>query len=326
MQSGQSFRSVPLRLLAGLALLATTPGTSSAAPGPRLPDPPAPTGWQAAQEVSHAGITGHVIVYLPARYRAGGRHPLVIALHGWNSPVEDWQRQSRIASLADSLDAVVACPDMGKTVYETRYYDSYRLSDRRTPRMPGTPWIGDVVVPWMRKRYFVSADPTRTAIVGYSTGGRGAVLVAQTYPAFSFVAGLSGTYDLVSLKSWTGEYRIHAAWLGPRSTYPERWVREQSIERTLVARLKGVKVFLAHGTKDRVVPMAQTRALEGALRRLGAPPIRWYPAEAHDWVFWRPALRRALEAFRDHLATSVPRRPTPPEPDRARLARERTRD
>jgi hypothetical protein len=70
MQSSRSVSSVSLQFLAGLVLLATAPGTSAAAPEQSRPDRRAVTGWQTAQKMTHAGITGTVIVYLPVRYRA----------------------------------------------------------------------------------------------------------------------------------------------------------------------------------------------------------------------------------------------------------------
>ncbi|MDY0001718.1 MAG: alpha/beta hydrolase-fold protein [Polyangia bacterium] len=280
-----------------------------------MPHAPRPGSWAGPLEIAHVEgsrrVTGRLLLYLPSGYRPEGRHPLVIALHGWGSALEDWPRRSGIAGLADRLGAVLVCPDMGHTVYEDRYFKGLRPRPGRTPALPGARWIGEVVLPLARRSFGVSKEPGRTAILGYSTGGRGALLVAQRYPEFGFAAGMSGTYDLDALSPGTGEYRIHAALYGPRHRYPERWRRDQSVTPDLVARLKGVRVVLGHGALDRVVPAAQTRAMAKAITGAGlpAPILRIDPRAAHDFSYWRRELERTFGDLGKALDRTAPRRP-----------------
>jgi S-formylglutathione hydrolase FrmB len=312
-------RRVLALVIAGLSGAAADPGLARPARRsdcPVIRNRPAPAAgrWLPRQTIRgrHGPYraTGQVHLYLPRRYRPGGNHPLVIALHGWDSPVTDWQRRSEIAALADPLEAVVAVPAMGRTVYETEYLGHRRDHQAgRTPGVPGTRWIGEVVLPWLRRCLAVSPERSRTAILGYSTGGRGAVLVAQHYPLFGLVAGFSGTYDLEALVPGTGEYRIHALFYGERSRHPDRWKREQSVAPVLVEKLRGVQVVLAHGRQDRVVSYQQTAAMAKALRAVSPGVVERIDQDAgHDWAFWKAEVKLAMEAF-GKLLQPAPRPP-----------------
>jgi enterochelin esterase-like enzyme len=312
-------RSLSLRRLAFTLALVVLAGARPS-PGRAAPVQPSacpketdrsPGRWLAVTiEGQHGAYQskGQLHLYLPKGYRAGGSHPLVIALHGWNSPVSDWEKLGNIQVHAERLGAVVAVPDMGRTVYETDYFRESRLRNltRRTPRVPGTPWIGGVVLPYLRRCLAVSRDRSRTAIIGYSTGGRGAVLVAQHYPEFGLVAGFSGTYDLETLRPGTGEYRIHANLYGEmRPHHRKRWLSEQSILPALVEKLRGARVMLAHGQQDPVVSFTQTTVMVTAMKTAGlvpAPVARIVPDAGHDWAFWRGEVQAAMEAFGTLLA------------------------
>jgi len=121
---------------------------------------------------------GAVRVYLPAGLNPSAAHtvraPLVVALHGWNGKAEDWDRPE-ITGIADRFGLILACPSMGRTVYESRFYPETRA---RWGPMPGAVFLTDVLLPFLRTRLPVRHDRSGTAIIGVSTGGRGAVVAA----------------------------------------------------------------------------------------------------------------------------------------------------
>lgn len=233
-----------------------------------------------------------ILVYLPKGYEASKGHKLLIALHGWGHAPEDLRKNVKLAPWADSAGAVIVLPAMGKTVYETRFY---KETKNAWGKVPGARWIAEVVLPWARKEYAVSKEKAGTGIVGYSTGGRGAVLIAQRWPEFGFVASASGTYAAERLPVTLGESKIHAAVYGDLARHRDRWRQDDAVRPDLKEALAGAKVVLAHGAKDKVVPPSQLDAMiqffEGTKT---APTIELDGDAAHDWAFWARALESAL--------------------------------
>jgi putative tributyrin esterase len=237
---------------------------------------------------------GRVLVYTPAKLPPGPA-PLLIVLHGWNGTAEEWRQRpetAEVLTLADEHGVIVAVPTMGRTVYESRFYPESR---GRWGRVPGAVWLGEVVLPHLRATLPVRKDRGGTAVLGNSTGGRGALVLAQRYPEFAAVASLSGTYDLGLLQPTQGEYKIHAVIFGPRARFAERWREEDCVGEAKMVPLRGVTLYLAHGAADKVVGPDQLRSFEQHLKRAGVDAtVVVDPAAGHDWRFWGAQLRPAL--------------------------------
>jgi S-formylglutathione hydrolase FrmB len=303
-------------------LLATAELVSHAAPAAPAPkghwsDPIAITGAIDAHEA-----TGNMLVYLPAGYEDAGadaamRYPLAIALHGWAHSPELFKKKGTLGKWADKYGIVLAVPAMGKSVYETAFYPETKGDWTPATGAPGTRWVAEVVLPYVRRHYRVYVDRAHTAVIGYSTGGRGAVLIAEAYPEFAFVGGLSGTYDLSLLAPKEGEYKIHALVYGARDAFPERWTLDNCVTPARLAKLAGTRLFIAHGAADKVVLSNQTDALAAALAgtktkidaesgagkqgALLAHEFVSVPDAAHDWKFWNsqwgPMFERMAKVF-----------------------------
>lgn len=243
--------------------------------------------------------TGRLLVYLPANYQSAISLPLVLALHGWNQSPEQWRDKSVIAELADRYDVLVACPDMGRTVYETRFFP-----ETRNPwnTVPGTPWLLQVIVPYVLHHYRVRANPRYQAIIGYSTGGRGAVMAIEHGGHFGFCASLSGTYDLMLLDPKTGEYRIHAMVYGPRERFSARWKGEGSVNPGQAGSFADTMIYIAHGAKDPVVNPNQAEAMGEFLRvHQLVYQVNITPRGRHDWIFWNSQLPHVFSLMNDRF-------------------------
>jgi enterochelin esterase-like enzyme len=228
--------------------------------------------------------TGRMLVYLPAGYNGKDSLPLAIALHGWGQKPDDWRKNTKIELLADHYQVILAVPAMGKTVYEYQYYPE---SKSKWSQIPGARWIGEVVLPYMVKNYAVSHQQSHTTLIGVSTGGRGAVVVGERYPAFGFVASVSGTYDLNILGKSEGEYKIHKVIFGDRDSFPDRWKEENCINAKWIDALKKVTLYIAHGENDPVVQPSQLESMRGFLKSLHHNyQIVLVKKAKHDWVFW----------------------------------------
>lgn len=264
-------------------------------------------------KLGEATATGRVLVYLPAGYdpAAARKAPLVLALHGWNHTPEQLRDKADLEILADRYGLVLALPAMGKSVYESALYPQTRQA---WGAVAGARWVGEVVLPRVRELYAVAADREHTAVIGYSTGGRGALLLAQTYAEVAFAGSLSGTFDLTRLSATDGEYKIHAAVYGPRRKFAERWQRDNVVEPGRVSRLASLSLFLGHGGRDRVVAQDQLSALVDELEAQGLLGAKVHvvrtPEGAHDWAYWNSQWPAMFEAMAQTFAAGeLPAKP-----------------
>jgi len=287
-------------LVALLAIL----GPLAAAPPKRAPKAEAPAAnegrWQKAEQIkAEVQVDGKVLkgqhrllVYLPFGYDDPAHKdkvwPVAVALAGWNHPAEFWRDQSGIAKLADTYGIVVACPEMGQTIYETRFF---KETTRPWGPVPGLPWLLQAVLPYVRSHYRVKPGPEGAGILGYSTGGRGALVAVQAGAPFAFCGSLSGTYDLPTLIPRTGEYKIHAYVYGEKSAFPARWAEESSQDEKRVGPLRKTYLYVAHGLKDKVVDPGQASRWRDFMAAQHLPGrVELDASGGHDWAFWNRKL------------------------------------
>jgi len=289
----------------------------SAPPTPALgtlePDA-AGDGWAAPVQVTGAidGVTTThaLIMYLPKGYnatKATVKRPLILALHGWNHSAQMFRDKGYLGKWADQYGIVLAVPDMGKTVYETAFYKETKAA-KAWSTVPGTRWVAEVILPYVRTHYAVATDRAHTAAIGYSTGGRGAVLIAEAYPELAFAGSTSGTYDLMKLLPKEGEYRIHGVVYGEREAFPKRWEHDNIIAPERLAGLRGVRLYISHGTQDRSVNPNQVDALRDALR--ASDVVATYDlvkGAKHEWAFWTTQWGPMFAAAADVFTAATPR-------------------
>jgi S-formylglutathione hydrolase FrmB len=298
-----------VRILVGAPPEAEPPTPSASAPPPvagRWLEPVTVTGVVDGKEAS-----GELRVYVPAGYDARAaspdapRSPLVLALHGWDHSAKMYADKGELGALADRHGFVVAIPDTGRTIFETRFYPQTR---GKWTKAPGARWVGEIALPHVRRHFHVATDKQHTGVIGYSTGGRGAVLLAALYPEFAFVGSVSGTYDLMALEPKTGEYRIHAIIFGARDKYPERWRLDDVMAPANLARLTGQNLYVAHGDEDEAVPVDQLRRFEKALAQVAVASSRFVvtPGGGHDWALWNAHWPPMFEAMSRVFAGSTP--------------------
>ena len=299
-----------------LVILAIAHPASASPDTGRWTDPIKVTG-----KIDDKAATATLLVYLPRGYPAapaGGKassapaadttakkYPLVLALHGWKHSPEMFRDKGDLARWADTYGVVLAVPTMSTTIYETRLYPE---SKRAWGPVPGTRWVGEVILPYLRAHYAVHTDRAHTAVIGYSTGGRGAVLLAEAYPEFAFAGSASGTFDLMRLDPASGEYKIHAVVYGPRDKFKDRWELDNCTSPERLARLDGTQLFIAHGRKDTSVPPDQLDALREALQAHPAIKAEFVmsPDGAHTWEYWNgqwEAMFKAMAAALGIAAT-----------------------
>jgi|GEM_PF-1607716 len=286
-----------------------TLGTATMANGEGWSEPVQVTGTIDGVTATHA-----LLMYLPKGYaktKDTGKRPLMLALHGWNHSAAMFRDKGMLGQWADQYGFVLAVPDMGKTIYETSLYPGANPK-KAWSSVPGTRWVAEVILPYVRAHYAVYGDRGHTAVIGYSTGGRGAVLLAEAYPEFAFAGSTSGTYDLMRLQPKEGEYKIHAVVYGDREAFPKRWEFDNIVAPARLAKLAGVRLYISHGTKDKSVNPDQVAALRDALK--GRDIVVTYDlvkGAKHEWEFWTTQWGAMFAAAAESFASANPTGKTP---------------
>lgn len=240
-------------------------------------------------------------IYFPRDYRKGKNLRTLVVLHGYNQSMRVWEQHTDIERYADRYGFVLVCPNMGKTLYETRFYPETSV---KWDGIPGGIFVGKVLIDFMRNTFDLCNSRDKTGIMGLSTGARGALMLAAQYPdSFGAAAGLSGDYDPTIMTN----DRLLTSVYGEYSKNTQRWERDASVIYS-AKKLNDTPVFLAHGGKDFVVYKEQTIILAIKLKQLqnqkGGYDIvyRLKAYKMHDWSFWGSMVPEIAEFFNEKLA------------------------
>lgn len=234
-------------------------------------------------------------IYHPRVASISGGYPLLIALHGWNERGTDWQK-SGIESLADRYGILVVCPEMGKANYEREYFPETTL---RWNAKPSGVWIKEILYKYITSRFPISEKRQKRGLIGVSTGGHGALLVAGYYPdLFGFAGMISGDFDV----SKTPDDPLAAGSFGPFQSFPERWRNGSAV--ALLNSFADTRIFVAHGSEDTVAPVSQSRLFSAVFQGLSEKNKGKYlfeytetPGAGHGWPYWKTQLEGAVRFF-----------------------------
>lgn len=289
--------AVPVALIVAVFLLfecgAAAPDVS---PGSWLRNVPVPYRVGKVQHI------GSMHLYFPKGYSPDSAARTLILLHGYRQEPGDWEARTPVARYADEHGFVLVCPAMSTTLYESDYYPE---TVNRWATIPGSRFVTEILIPFVRERYGVARKRNLTGVYGISTGARGAVLLAARHNGlFSAAAGLSGDYDASSMR----RDRILTSVFGRYDEHRERWEREVNIL-AMAEKLRKTPLFLGHGTRDGVVPPLQTDLLAGRLDDLRGRG-RGYECvvereksngAGHDWRYWGDLTPEVFAFFDRHL-------------------------
>lgn len=118
-------------------------------------------------------------------------------------------------------------------------------------------------------------DPDRVCVVGASYGGYVSLYAGAREPArFKCVISFAGVSDLVAIQKWErarggADSPAYQYWLKSLGDPDKDRVRLEATSPITYAQGYGPPVLLIHGTDDDIVPIAQSRAMEKALKRAG---------------------------------------------------------
>ncbi len=214
--------------------------------------------------------------------------------------------RKNLTEYADKHHFVLVCPDMGTTIYESEYYP---FTKRKWSTIPGLYFVDKVILPYVKRNYSIIEDRKGSGVLGYSTGGRGAVLLAEKYGEFSAVVGLSGTYNLFTLPVGTGEYKIHRNIFGKRVQNTEAWKKDDCSNPDLMKNLDDTSLLLIHGEKDPVVSSIQSSKFASTLKKQYNHDVKLIVDMdgKHDWKFWNKHLKQSFKFLTEHLKKPEPK-------------------
>jgi len=240
-------------------------------------------------------------IYFPKNYKKNVNFRTIILLPGYNFNIRDWEISTNIEKYANEYNIILVCPDMRKTLYETKFYPE---TTNKWTKIPGGIFVGEVLMKYLQQNFSIAYQRNKTGILGISTGARGAILMAEKYPSlFSVASGLSGDYDPLSMK----RDKLLTSFYGPYKKFKDRWANDDNILK-LSKKLKHTSVFLSHGGKDFVVPKQQSILLAMRLKsyqkRYGGFEIQYNEKKysLHDWRYWRKILPEVMAFFNEKLS------------------------
>jgi pimeloyl-ACP methyl ester carboxylesterase len=256
-------------LAAGAAGLATVAGgyglTRPYLDGtPVLPDAPAGDERLERRASAARGRTVGFYTAVPAGHGDGRGLPVCLVLHGGSKTTADYAR----LGLGGFLTAAVR---RGAEPFVLAGADGGRLSWRPTPGDDPQAMMRSDVPAWCAERGF---DPTRLAAWGWSMGGYGALLLAQTFPGL--LRGVAAFSPAVQ---------------------PSDDVFAQ------VERLRGVPVGLWCGRYDGLYD--DVRALRRALPQ--KPAAEGFGVGRHNFGYWSTVVPAAFDFLSTALATAATR-------------------
>lgn len=218
----------------------------------------------------------------------------ILVLQGWNFPNTSWSDSSNLEQVASNAGFALVMPEMGKSIYHKRNYDQTR---KDWLKYPTRTWLLDTVIYDLQSRYQLFVRDAKNFVMGLSTGGRGALIVAQENPEI-FTAGcsLSGDYDQ---SAFPGD-NLYRGYFG---TNPEEWAEDENPVSFISD--WSVPMYVAHGGADKIVSVRHQTRLEEAVQSAGISQEGWAfrvdDSAGHNYAFWSSEVETIIGYFEGFL-------------------------
>lgn len=227
-----------------------------------------------------------VDILIPQQHKAD-----MLVLPGWNFSRKQPFGDVPVIRIFLDKGYRLILPEMGKSVYASHYFPETRKDWIKYPTLT---WITDTMFPLLQDKYGILHEEENNFITGISTGARGVVLIAAAKPVFKAGAAVSGDYDQTLLP---GDNLMKGVY-GEYAKFSERW---KTIDNpaSQVSRMT-TPLYLAHGIKDNVVPVEQTKHYYEQLHE--AQPeleviLSINDSAGHEPLYWYHEMTEALSFF-----------------------------
>ncbi len=216
----------------------------------------------------------------------------ILVLPGWNFSRTDICNKSGFCIEAMKQGYILVLPEMLKSVYSSALFPETRADWRRYPTLH---WITDTLIPFCSNQFHIFNSGGRNFIYGISTGARGVALVAEnTDTLFLAGAALSGDYEQTQMPT----DRLMTGYYGPYDQFKKRW--EGPDNPSLHSDNLKIPLYLAHGTRDAVVPSKQS--IDFSRKIISGNPGRGLLLNlcdtcGHNWAFWNSQTENVFRFF-----------------------------
>jgi poly(hydroxyalkanoate) depolymerase family esterase len=144
--------------------------------------------------------TQHYELYVPSRHRAGGRLPLVVALHGCTQTADTFRQLSRWDALARAKRFIVVFPEQDRQDNFFRCWNFFLPPDMH--RGSGEPARIAGLTSSIARKYRV--DRRRIYAAGLSAGGAMASVMGATYPDLFAAIGIGSGCEYAATATCAG--------------------------------------------------------------------------------------------------------------------------
>ncbi len=281
------------------------PSTDTVPPTDSIPEEIEPTFERFTKLVKYptttVGATASFAILLPQSYETDTdkRYPVVYMLHGYGDSGRDWSEWvEAIKSIENSglQEMIYVFPNCGNSYYSNYFNDSQRrYMDLFTKDL----------VPYIDANYRTIADREHRAVMGYSMGGFGAMVLPLKNPdIFSISVPLSMSfrtdeqYMAESQSGWNNQWGEIFGGVGKSGEarltdyYKEHCPFYQFVPENL-ATLSTVKWFFHCGDNEEQLLIANDN-LHVQMRDYGFEHEFRIGEGGHSGSYWRPAARETL--------------------------------
>lgn len=217
---------------------------------------------------------------------------VILALHGWNLPHTDWCDKTELCKKATEQGYIIILPEMGKSTYSNYYYPETR---KDWIKYPTRKWFQDSLITYLQNEFGLLIAGQPNYILGLSTGGKGAALIALDNPdIFKAAAVLSADFD----HTFFPKSGYYIGFYGQYEKFKERWIQEDNLMYSI--KQYAVPTYLGHGLKDNVSPANQTVMFYDSLRRYQPDlscTLHIDSLAKHDYPYWNSEVDPMLRFF-----------------------------
>ena len=218
----------------------------------------------------------------------------MLVLQGWDFPITDWCDSTSLCEEALNRGYILVFPEMGKSVYSENHYAETRLDWKQYPTRK---WLRDSVIGELQSEYGLFKEKGNNYVLGLSTGGRGALLLALDLPAvFSGCASLSGDYDQFMFPN----DNLYIGYFGVMKQFEKRWKGLENPKQLLLLKNLNVPLYIGHGMKDSVVPYKHFELIKEIIEFVQPEVKVQFHTDStaqHNYTYWNSEVTNVLNFF-----------------------------
>jgi enterochelin esterase-like enzyme len=258
-------------------------------------------------------------VLLPENYNnSKDSFPVVYLLHGWGDDQKAWYSSGMIKAYSDSYASeIVPMIYVMPQAFETYYINKYDGS------LPYNDFFTTELVTEIDSKYRTKKDKNQRAVMGYSMGGFGAIILPLMNPTvFGISVPLSismrtdAQYISESQSGWNNQWGQYFGGYGLSGTarltdYYKAHHPLYIFNQTDLTKYSGIRFFIDCGDDEESLDIPN-----GALHNLMLTKNISHEFRvrngAHDWDYWHGALHEALVFISNGFSgISYPQNPSP---------------